>query len=134
MAVAAVETTTPPDAGQFSFYGLVPPSAPVTASAAVQAGVCAGCRQREARYGFSRGRGARPGTLCFQCFRSELGRRQDVAERKRRGWNAVQAGLPLADTLEALQTRRRRAQIAARHALAGTTPPPRVAARRPEAS
>ena len=115
-------------------YETVSASAPVVASSA-HAGLCAGCRQREARYGFRRGRSAaRPGTLCFQCFRSELGRRQDVAERMRRGWNAEQAGLPLAETLEALHTRRRRAQIAARHALAGSTPAPRVAATRPRAS
>ena len=98
-------------------------------------GLCAGCRQREARYGFGRGRrAARPGTLCFQCFRSELGRRQDVADRRRRGWNAEQAGLPLTETLEALHTRRRRAQIAARHALDGNAPAPRTAATRPRAS
>ena len=110
-----------------NLYEMVAPSAPASIEAAARAGLCTGCRQREARYGFGRGRGAaRPGTLCFQCFRSELGRRQDVAERMRRGWNAVQAGLPLAETLDALHTRRRRAQIAARHALEGTTPPART--------
>jgi hypothetical protein len=34
-----------------------------------------------------------------------------------RGWNAKQVGLPLQETLQALDKRRRRAQIAARHAL-----------------
>jgi hypothetical protein len=116
-------------------YEMVPPSTPAATEGSARTGLCAGCHQHEARYGFSRGRGAaRPGTLCFRCFRSELGRRQDVAERMRRGWNAEQAGLPLAETIEALHTRRRRAQIAARHALAGTTAAPRVAASRPRAS
>jgi hypothetical protein len=48
--------------------------------------------------------------LCFECFRLELGRRQEV-ER------AVQARLPLDQRLDALNRRRRRAQIAARKAL-----------------
>ena len=82
--------------------------------------LCAGCRAREARYGF-RDEGDpqtdRPRTLCFDCFRAELGRRQDVATRLARGWNATQVTLPLGKTLESLNRRRRRAQIAARHAL-----------------
>ncbi len=84
--------------------------------------LCAGCRAREARYGF-RPEGAevpafeRPRTLCFDCFRVELTRRQLVRERMARGWNAHQVGLPLDETLRALDKRRRRAQIAARHAL-----------------
>jgi hypothetical protein len=84
--------------------------------------LCAGCRAREARYGF-RPEGVdaaafdRPRTLCFDCFRVELTRRQLVRERMARGWNAQQVGLPLQDTLRALDRRRRRAQIAARHAL-----------------
>jgi hypothetical protein len=84
--------------------------------------LCAGCRAREARYGF-RPEGMdvpafdRPRTLCFDCFRVELSRRQLVRERMARGWNAHQVGLPLEDTLRALDKRRRRAQIAARHAL-----------------
>jgi hypothetical protein len=83
---------------------------------------CAGCRAKEARYGF-RPDGVddptldRPRTLCFECFRVELTRRQDVREHMARGWNAHQVGLPLGDTLRALDLRRRRAQIAARHAL-----------------
>jgi hypothetical protein len=85
--------------------------------------LCAGCRAKEARYGFERGgdpseRGAdRPHTLCFACFRMELDRRQRVATQLARGWNAEQVRLPLADTLKELDLRRRRAQIAARHAL-----------------
>ena len=83
--------------------------------------LCAGCREREARYGFRTDEddpGAeRPRTLCFACFRVELGRRQAVAARLARGWNAEQATLPLERTLDTLNRRRRRAQIAARHAL-----------------
>lgn len=83
--------------------------------------LCAGCRQSEARYGF-RAEEAEPGeerprTLCFSCFRIELNRRQAVAEQRARGWNAEQARLPLQETLRELTRRRRRAQIAARHAL-----------------
>jgi hypothetical protein len=88
-----------------------------------EAVLCAGCRQREARYGFRHAEddpaAERPRTLCFQCFRVELGRRQAVAARLARGWNAQQAALPLEHTLEALTRRRRRAQMAARHALDG---------------
>ena len=83
--------------------------------------LCAGCRAKEARYGF---RDAdddpemeRPRTLCFECFRVEIGRRQVVAAQLARGWNAEQAALPLEETLKSLTQRRRRAQIAARHAL-----------------
>ena len=83
--------------------------------------LCAGCRQKEARYGF-REEDAEPGeerprTLCFSCFRIELDRRQAVAARLARGWNAEQVRLPIDVTLQALTRRRRRAQIAARHAL-----------------
>ncbi len=86
-----------------------------------QANLCAGCRAREARYGF-REEGddpiaARPRTLCFDCFRAEIARRQAVAARMARGWTATQARLPLDDTLRELTRRRRRAQIAARHLL-----------------
>ena len=82
--------------------------------------ICAGCRAREARYGFRDDdpTAERPRTLCFECFRAEIGRRQAVAARLARGWNATQASLPLEQTLESLRRRRRRAQIAARHALA----------------
>jgi hypothetical protein len=84
--------------------------------------MCAACQAREARYGF-RDRAEddptveRPNTLCFDCFRMEMDRRRAVAEQVARGWNAKQAELPLAGTLEAVTRRRRRAQIAARHAL-----------------
>jgi hypothetical protein len=47
----------------------------------------------------------------------EIDRRQRVAAQLARGWNAEQVGLPLTETLKALDGRRRRAQIAARHAL-----------------
>jgi hypothetical protein len=80
--------------------------------------LCAGCRAREARYGFrDEAREERPRTLCFECFRMELDFRQRVTAQLARGWNAEQARLPLADTLNELTRRRRRAQIAARHAI-----------------
>jgi hypothetical protein len=86
-----------------------------------QAPLCAGCRTREARYGFrdqsDDPAALRPRTLCFDCFRMEVTWRQDVAARMARGWNAEQAQLPLEARLSALTRRRRRAQIAARHAL-----------------
>ena len=77
--------------------------------------LCAACQAREARYGF-KGDGddpqvERPRTLCFECFRVEIARRQEAAQ-------AVQVRLPLEETLDALSRRRRRAQIAARRALA----------------
>jgi hypothetical protein len=86
-----------------------------------QPALCAGCRGKEARYGFRDEDGdptrERPRTLCFDCFRVEIGRRQAVAARLARGWNAQQVRLPLEEKLQALTRRRRRAQIAARHAL-----------------
>ena len=82
---------------------------------------CAGCRDKEARYGFRDEDGDpaadRPRTLCFTCFRVELSRRQAVSAQLARGWDASQVNLPLEDTLTELTRRRRRAQIAARHAL-----------------
>ena|SRR5688572_31922668 len=83
--------------------------------------LCAGCRDKEARYGFRDNDEdptiERPRTLCFSCFRVELTRRQAVKAQMARGWNAEQASLPLEETLKQLTHRRRRAQIAARHAL-----------------
>jgi hypothetical protein len=84
--------------------------------------MCASCQAREARYGFRDREDddptvERPNTLCFDCFRMEMDRRRAVAEQIARGWNAKQAELPLAGTLDTLTRRRRRAQIAARHAL-----------------
>ena len=83
--------------------------------------LCAGCREKEARYGFRDEEDdpttERPRTLCFSCFRVELTRRQAVKARLARGWNAQQVSLPLEETLKELTHRRRRAQIAARHAL-----------------
>ena len=86
--------------------------------------MCAACRAREARYGFNDRQDddplvGRPNTLCFDCFRMEIDRRQAITAQLARGWNATQASLPLAGTLDALSRRRRRAQIAARHALEG---------------
>ena len=83
--------------------------------------LCAGCREKEARYGFRDVEDdpttERPRTLCFSCFRVELTRRQAVKARLARGWNAQQVLLPLEETLKQLTHRRRQAQIAARHAL-----------------
>jgi hypothetical protein len=110
--------------GQIELYdGGAQPQRPAPASSPK---LCAGCRAKEARYGFQREAGnnpvaglggGRPNTLCFECFRMEIDRRQRVAAQLARGWNAEQVGLPLADTLKELDLRRRRAQIAARHAL-----------------
>ena len=85
-----------------------------------QAPVCAGCREKEARYGFKDADDPdidRPRTLCFSCFRMELIKRQATAAQLARGWNAEQVSLPLEETLQEITRRRRRAQIAARHAL-----------------
>jgi hypothetical protein len=96
-------------------------SAAGTHRRAASAPLCAGCREKEARYGFRDEAGDptvdRPRTLCFSCFRVEVARRQAVAAQVARGWNARQVHLPLEETLNALTRRRRRAQIAARHAL-----------------
>ena len=87
--------------------------------------LCAFCREHEARYGFrddeSDPQAERPRTLCFQCFRVEIGRRQAVAARLARGWNARQVTLPLEHTLGELTRRRRRAQIAARRLVEADT-------------
>ena len=112
---------------QLALYNRVPrplrPVAPRSPSQTPrQVPLCAGCRAREARYGFrdeAEPLAERPRTLCFDCFRMEINYRQAVAARHARGWNAQQVRLPLEDTLNALTKRRRRAQIAARHALEG---------------
>ena len=93
---------------------------PVARVNAAHPPLCAGCRAREARYGFrdeAHPQADRPQTLCFDCVRMEIARRQAVAAQLARGWNASQVRLPLEDTLKELSLRRRRAQIAARHAL-----------------
>lgn len=111
------------DDGQLALYRASAASARLRRAArqVESAPVCAGCRTREARYGFQDGtrspEALRPRTLCFDCFRMELTWRQDVVERLSRGWAGRQAELPLQDTLDALAKRRRRAQIAARKAL-----------------
>jgi hypothetical protein len=113
------------EAGQIELYEDGSQLQPVMSSCAAPK-LCAGCREKEARYGFQReggedasgGRGAgRPNTLCFECFRMEIDRRRRVAAQLARGWNAEQVSLPLVNTLKELNLRRRRAQIAARHAL-----------------
>ena len=108
------------------------PPRPRSRRAPQKPAMCAGCQAREARYGFRPDTDdpliERPRTLCFECFRAEIGRRQHAAQ-------AMEARLPLApalaphrarvrdgdpalaQTLESLRRRRRRAQIAARRAL-----------------
>jgi hypothetical protein len=111
---------------QLALYQGLPASMPTPVartSSRTAVRVCAGCRASEARYGFRDDTADdptldRPRTLCFECFRVELNRRQLVTARLARGWNGTQVSLPLADTLNQLNLRRRRAQIAARHALA----------------
>lgn len=105
---------------QAPLYGPVAPGASPRTAKSAATPLCAGCLEREARYGFRDERdpvSARPRTLCFQCFRAEIDRRQAVAAQLARGWNARQVSLPLEETLLELTRRRRRAQIAARHAL-----------------
>jgi hypothetical protein len=103
--------------GQLGLYGGSAPGVRVLPPRPT-AKLCAGCRAKEARYGFRDDeRNERPHTLCFECFRMELDFRQRVTAQLARGWNAEQARLPLAETLKELTTRRRRAQIAARHAI-----------------
>ena len=114
--------------GQLALRGFVAPARALRATPAASERkpewktLCAGCRAKEARYGF-RPDGVeasgieRPRTLCFDCFRVEIDRRRRVAQQLAKGWNASQVGLPLEDTLNELSLRRRRAQIAARHAL-----------------
>ena len=86
--------------------------------------MCAACRAHEARYGFGDAADPqleRPRTLCFECFRMEVERRQTAAAQLARGWNATQGDLPLAGAAakyDELRKRRGRAQIAARRALA----------------
>jgi len=113
------------DIGQLALYGGVFPRrrpSPAGRPRERQAPLCSGCRTREARYGFRPAgddpSAERPRTLCFDCFRMEVTWRQDVAARLARGWTGEQERLPLEATLKALNLRRRRAQIAARHALA----------------
>ena len=76
--------------------------------------LCAGCQAHEAHYGFRPDKddplAERPRTLCFECFRAEIGQRREAAQ-------AIQVRPPLEQTLESLSRRRRRAQIAARQAL-----------------
>ena len=73
--------------------------------------LCARCRAKVARYGFQEEEGLdRPRTLCFECFRLEIVRRQETNRQ-------TQSALPLEDTLRRIDLRRRRAQIAARRTL-----------------
>jgi hypothetical protein len=108
------------DGGQLALYPMAAPRTRRATPAASEPPLCAGCRARVARYGFrddDEPDVERPRALCFECFRVEIGRRQAVAARLARGWNAEQVSLPLEETLKELTRRRRRAQIAARHAI-----------------
>jgi hypothetical protein len=95
-------------------HGWTAPPRPRTPAPRTPA-LCAGCQAREARYGFRPDQAdplvERPRALCFECFRAEIGRRRSASE-------TVQVRLPLEQTLQSLRLRRRRAQIAARRALA----------------
>jgi hypothetical protein len=114
---SSVHSIVPNESAQLGLYE-APARRPRVLPPRPIATLCAGCRAKEARYGFRDADGAeRPRTLCFECFRMELDFRQRVAAQLARGWNGEQARLPLADTLKELTTRRRRAQIAARHAI-----------------
>ena len=55
--------------------------------------LCARCQSKEARYGFREAdEEERPSTLCFECFRLELTKRQEAARRSR---ESDQRSLPL---------------------------------------
>src|SRR5690349_772311 len=104
-------------AQQLALYRELPASrrlpAPTPAVPVPGRKLCAACREREARYGFQRVNepaSERPRALCFECFRVEVSRRQAIAARIARGWNANQADLPLSETLDRLDRQRRRAQ------------------------
>ncbi len=77
--------------------------------------LCTGCRQRPARFQYrGRVRADRSHTLCFQCYRAAMDRaREDVRLVVRLTGDA---------RYDELARRRRRAQIAARHALAAVVP------------
>ena len=85
--------------------------------------LCVGCRAHEARYAFHLDRddplANRRRTLCFRCFRVEVSRRRAVATWLERGQRAKQLQSSLDEVLRTLSLRRRRAQIAARHAVDG---------------
>jgi hypothetical protein len=121
MAHALRQTESEEQLAFFSEAEQLPPRNDARTAARFTAPLCAGCRAKEARYGFRRDEDGpamdRPRTLCFECFRVELSHRQAVAERIARGWNGAQVSLPLEATLNELTRRRGRAQIAARKAL-----------------
>ena len=124
MGVHAVQQHRLDEAEQLALYKAsraIPAPAVPRAREAEQPRMCAACRAHEARYGFSNRHDdpqvGRPKTLCFDCFRMEIDRRQTAASQLARGWNATQANLPLAGKLDEVTRRRRRAQIAARRAL-----------------
>jgi hypothetical protein len=123
MAHAVQSTRFADSHRQLALYGTPAPDRGTTTRRGTRRrAMCAGCRAREARYGFSdeareQAIENRPRALCFECFRIELDRRQAIRARRVRGWNAEQVGLPLDGRLRELARRRRRAQIAARHAL-----------------
>ena len=78
--------------------------------------LCAVCHAKPARYGFRDEEGLSPAsTLCFDCFHTEIMRRQELAARLARMRAAEQAELPL-DEAGRAAVRRRRAPSAARRA------------------
>ena len=72
--------------------------------------MCAACRAHEARYGFRDREDdplvGRPNTLCFDCFRMEIDRRQAAAAQLARGWNATQASCRWQESSPMRQPRR----------------------------
>lgn len=98
-------------------------SAPLQRLPRPSVALCARCRAKEARYGFRRGDSPdRPSTLCFECFLLEISRRPATSARPERE-SVMQKKTALEQTLRELDLRRRRAQIAARRALASSQPP-----------
>src|SRR5436190_20484812 len=66
--------------------------------------LCAGCREREARYGAQDPDAPeleRPRTLSFECFDMDIDRRLSAEQQSARRWYAVQAELSLDAKLRA---------------------------------
>jgi hypothetical protein len=121
MSAAAVQRAN--EGGQLDLYDRVEPPSdekrPLHARGRRRVTpLCAGCRAREARYGFRDEELPEPSrTLCFACFQLEIVRRQAHADALARARNAMQLELPMSEKLRQIHLRRRRAQIAARRAL-----------------
>ncbi len=78
--------------------------------------LCTSCQERQARFRY-RGvvKADRAHTLCFECYRAELNRQR--TPRTLVVPPVAQQVLPLAECQRLLDLSRRRAQIAARHAI-----------------